>query len=287
MTTSMLKMRTLIDGVMQLLPLSWYLQIQFYKNYHRFLNIKNPKTYADKLAYLKLHKKSDILKILVDKYEVRNYVSDKIGEEYLVPLIGVYNNTDEIPWNELPQKYVLKCTHDSQSVILHVNENDFDKEKAIVSLNKHLKRNLYDYAKEYPYKNIKPRIICESFLDDNGHPPYDYKIMCFGGEPQYVIIDKDRFSNHKRDIYDINWNKLDITTDHEQTDVIDLKPVVLKEMLELARTLSEGFPHVRVDFYIVDNKIYFGEMTFFPWAGVIWVKPDKWNYKWGEQIVIE
>lgn len=266
------------------MPDEMYLQWQFHHIFGRWLNLKNPKTYADKLAWLKIHKKDQRLTKLVDKYEVRNYVKSVIGEEYLIPCLGIYNNTEEIPWNILPEKYVLKCTHDSASVILHKSNNDFDKEGAIKSLNQHLGRNMYWYAREYAYKDVPARIICEAFLDDNGKAPADYKIMCFGGEPKYIILDLDRFGDHHRDCYDINWVKQDFTTDHEQSESISPKPKNLEKMLELASKLSTGFAHVRVDFYNLDGKIYFGEMTFFPWGGPIWFKPDEWNYRFGELI---
>lgn len=243
-------------------------------------------TYADKLAYLKVHKKDPRLVKLVDKYEVREYVAKTIGEEYLIPLIGVYNSTAEIPWESLPEKYVLKCTHDSASVILHTSDSGFDKEAAIQSLNKHLGRNMFYYAREYAYKDVPPRIVCESFLDDNGKAPSDYKILCFGGKPHYIILDMDRFGDHHRDCYDTNWVKQDLTTDHEQGADVAPKPQGLDKMLELAGKLSKGFRHVRVDFYNVNGKIYFGEMTFFPWGGPIWFKPDEWNYKLGKLIDI-
>ena len=266
------------------MPDEMYLQWQFHHIYGKWLDLKNPKTYADKLAWLKLHEKDSRLTKLVDKYEVRDYVKSVIGEEYLIPCLGVYNNTDEIPWNELPEKYVLKCTHDSASVILHKSNDDFDKENAIKSLNQHLGRNMYWYAREYAYKDVPPRIICEGFLDDNGKAPSDYKFMCFDGEPIYVILDMDRFSDHHRDCYDMNWVKQDFSTDHEQSPITQPKPEGFEEMKELARKLSSGFKHVRVDLYNVSGLIYFGEMTFFPWGGPIWFKPDEWNYRFGEMI---
>lgn len=269
------------------MPDKMYLQWQFNHIYKKKLNIDEPKTYADKLAYLKTHDKNPLLSKLVDKYEVRKYVAEKIGDQYLIPLLGIYESTNEIPWADLPNKYVLKCTHDSASVILHLYESDFDKEEAIKSLKKHLGRNMYWYSREYPYKDVKPRIVCEEFLDDGGKAPSDYKIMCFDGKPKYIVLDMDRFGNHRRDVYDITWVKQDITTDHEQSDNIAEKPPVLEDMLQLAEKLSAGFPHVRVDFYYVNGRIYFGEMTFFPWGGPIWFKPDEWNYRLGSLINVD
>lgn len=268
------------------MPDKMYLKWQFWHIYHRKLNIDHPITYADKLAYLKTHDQKESLSKLVDKYAVREYVSEKIGSNYLIPLLGVYENAGSIPWDTLPEKYVLKCTHDSASVILHLSDEDFDKNAAEKSLQAHLNRNMYWYSREYPYKNVIPRIICEVFLDDNGKPPADYKIMCFNGKPHFIVLDMDRFGNHRRDVYDVNWNKTDISTDHENSGKIAQRPDALDEMLQLAEILSQGFPHVRVDFYCVNGRIYFGEMTFFPWGGPIWFKPDTWNYKLGDLIQI-
>lgn len=268
----------------KIMPNILYLKWQYFHIYHKKLNIKNPKTYAEKLSYLKVYNYNPNLSKLVDKYEVREYVRTKIGEKYLIPLIGLYCSTNEIPWNELPEQYVIKCTHDSESVIIHRSNDGFNVTKAIDSLNSHLKRNMFYYSREYPYKDVLPRIICEKFLDDNGNPPADYKIMCFSGNPYYIIIDIDRFGNHQRDCYDINWNKQDFRTDHPQSEMILEKPNALQEMLNLSSILSKDFPHVRVDFYYVNGIIYFGEMTFFPWGGPIYFKPDDWNIKLGNLI---
>lgn len=267
------------------LPTKPYLQLQYFKNYHHFLHIKKPKTYADKLAYLKVYMNDPRLTQLVDKYRVRSFVAERIGEEYLVPLLGVYKDPSEIPWNNLPEKYVLKCNHDSGSTILHNGNDSFDRDRSIAILSRHLKKNLYYYAREYPYKGVSPLILCEQFLDD-GHnlTPNDYKIMCFNGEPKFIIVDQNRFVDHHRDVYDTLWNKLDFRTDHPQTDVVLKKPEKLNQMLDLARVLSKGFAHVRVDLYLIGDRIFFGELTFCPWGGVIRFEPEKWNDVLGEMI---
>jgi len=272
--------------VCRLMPSTIYLKWQYYHVYHKNLNIGHPKTYAEKLAYLKVHKYDPRLESLVDKYQVREYISRIIGDEYSVPLIGVYNNCDEIPWDRLPDRYVLKCTHDSGSTVI-CRDSTFNQDKAIRKLKKSLGQNLYWASREYPYRNLRPRIICETYLDDNGHPPYDYKILCFSGKPHYIIVDIDRFEDHHRDCYNTQWEKIDFGTDHEQSNTIISKPQCLDSMLELAEKLSKGFAHVRVDFYILNNKIYFGELTFFPWGGLIWFKPDSLNFELGDMIDLD
>ena len=271
--------------ILNCLPTKLYLRLQYFKNYHKWLHIKHPKTYAEKLAYLKVYEYDPRLSQLVDKYRVRQYVADRIGENHLVPLIGVYKDVAEIPWDQLPERYVLKCNHDSGSTILHMSNVDFDKAHAMDVLSRHLKKNLYYYAREYPYKEVSPMIICEQFLDGGKClTPNDYKIMCFNGEPKYIILDQNRFVDHHRDFYDTSWNKLDISTDHPQTDVIQERPSKLEDMLSIARTLSKGFIHVRVDLYLIGDHIFFGELTFCPWGGVISFKPNKWNYSLGCMI---
>lgn len=267
------------------LPTKLYLQLQYFKNYKKWLHINHPMTYADKLAYLKVYQHDNRLTELVDKYRVRQYVAKIIGDEYLVPLLGVYNTTSDIPWDSLPEQYVLKCNHDSGSTVLHINNDSFNREHAIEVLSLHLKRNLYYYAREYPYRNVRPLILCEQYLTDGiGLTPNDYKIMCFNGEPRFIIVDQNRFVNHHRDVYDPDWNKLDFCTDHPQTDIVLDKPQQLDKMLMLARELSKDFKHVRVDFYFVNNHVYFGELTFCPWGGVIMFKPEKWNEVLGDLI---
>lgn len=267
------------------LPTRLYIRLQYFKNYKKWLRIKHPTTYAEKLAYMKVYQHDDRLSILVDKYRVRQYIADKIGEEYLVPLLGVYTTTDEIPWESLPESYVLKCNHDSGSTVIHASNKGFDRTHAIEVLSQHLKGNLYYYAREYPYRSVPPLILCEQYLNDGvGLTPNDYKIMCFNGEPRYIIVDQNRFVDHHRDVYDPDWNKLDFCTDHPQTDVVLDKPLELEKMLSLARELSRDFKHVRVDFYIVNEHVYFGELTFCPWGGVISFRPEKWNRILGDLI---
>ena len=273
--------------ILNSIPTKLYLQIQYFKNYRRFLHIRHPRTYADKLAYLKVYNSDPRLTQLVDKYRVRQYVADKIGEEHLIPLLGVYSSVHDIPWEKLPERYVLKCNHDSGSTILHNGGEGFDRELAMKTLTLHLKNNLFNYAREYPYKDVKPLILCERYMDDgHGLTPNDYKIMCFNGEPKYIIVDQNRFVDHHRDVYDAAWNKLDFRTDHPQTDILLEKPAKFDEMLEFARKLSKDFVHVRVDLYLIDDRVYFGELTFCPWGGVIRFDPDEWNYRLGELIEI-
>lgn len=280
-------LRTTFYSIRNYIPTPIYLKLMYWHVNKRGLNIKNPKTYAEKLAYLKVYKTQGDLSKYVDKYRVRDYVKEKIGEKYLIPLIGVYNSEEEIPWESLPSEYVLKCNHDTGSVVIKTANDTLDIEKTKKHFKKALKTNLYWSNREYPYKTVQPKIICEPFLDNDGKPPIDYKIMCFGGTPYYIICDVDRFGDHKRDVYDTSWNLADIKIEYKHNEVKMEKPRQLDEMLRLAKILSQGFLHVRVDFYIVQDKIYFGEMTFFSYGGRLWFEPDEWNYKLGELISLK
>lgn len=269
------------------IPTPIYLKLMYWRINRKALNIKNPKTYAEKLAYLKVYKTQGDLSRYVDKYRVRDYVKEKIGEKYLIPLIGVYNSEEEVPWESLPSEYVLKCNHDTGSVVIKHTQDNLDREATKLHFKKALKTNLYWAGREYPYKNVSPKIVCEKLLDNGSGEIKGYKILCFNGESKYIVCNIGRFSNHRRNTYDLDWRNQGITTDHKQYDGYVEKPEKLDKMILLARKLSEGFIHVRVDFYYVNGEIYFGEMTFLPWAGNIWFTPDEWNYKLGELISIK
>lgn len=268
------------------IPTKQYLKIQYRGKFKKKLNFKNPKTYAEKIQLLKISNFDNSLSKLVDKYEVRKYIGEKIGEEFLIPLIGVYNSPDEIDFSKLPNQFVLKCTHDSQSVVICWDKNDFNIEDAKKKLFSNLQKNAYNYSREYFYKELPRRIICEEIIGDGKNAPLDYKFMCFNGKVQFIIIDYDRFTAHSRDFYDVDWNRLKITTDCPISTYEQSKPKLLPQMIDICEKLSANYKHVRVDLYCVNNKIYFGELTFMPWAGLIEFSPNDWNYKLGNLIDI-
>lgn len=270
----------------ELLPDELFIKIQFKALFGRKLNLKMPITYAEKLQWLKLNEVNYEYTKLVDKYEVRSYVRNLIGEKYLIPLLYFYKNAKDIKWDKLPNKFVLKCTHDSGSVIICNDKSLIDKNEIVRKLNNKLKSNLYYYSREYPYKNVNARIICEKLIGDGKTAPIDYKFMCFNGKVEFIILDFDRFTKHRRDIYDLQWNKLSIITDHPMSDLLIEKPLNFDEMINICNKLSKGFKHIRVDLYDVNNKIYFGELTLFPWAGLIRFYPEEWNKRFGDLIKI-
>ena len=268
------------------LPDKTYIKIKFWLETGYRLDLNNPQSFNEKLQWLKFNDQHDEYTMMVDKYLVKDYVASLIGEKYLIPTIGVYNTIEEIKWEDLPQQFVLKTTGDSGGVIVCKDKTKLNIDEAKKKLGKLKNRNYYKYNKEYPYKNVNPRYIVEEYIvDESGYELKDYKFFCFNGEPKFVQIDFDRYSNHRRNVYDINWNLLDLQIKFPKGhDRVFPKPDNYEEMLEVARMLSKGIPHVRIDLYNVTGKIYFGEMTFFHGSGMEVFTPLEWDYKFGDFI---
>ena len=272
--------------------LSWMSDKSYLKKVYRLkigkpLNLDNPQTFNEKLQWLKLYNRDPKYTNLVDKYEVRNYIANTIGEEYLIPLLGVWDKFDDINFDELPQQFVLKCTHDSGSVIVCKDKRQFDVKKAKKKLSYCMKNNGYNFGREWPYKNIKPRIIAEKYMEDEGSAELkDYKILCFNGEPKLIQIHSGRFDAHTQDFYDCNWNKLDIRQGSPMSNTVMEKPSCIDEMCALTQKLSNIAPHVRIDWYFVNNRVYFGEITFFDGSGFDKFEPQEWDDKLGSWITL-
>lgn len=244
----------------------------FYKRYMRKkLNLNNPQTFNEKLQWLKLYNRYSEYTIMADKANGKKFISDKIGHEYLVPTIGVYESVDKVPFSELPDKYVIKCTHDSGSTFICTDKNSFEIDKVKFELSKKLKRNYYWASREPQYKNIKPQIIVEEFLcDEYGHYPLDYKFFCFGGKVRFFKIDFNRFSNHRANYYNRDFVLQDFGEKFLAPDpsIKMDRPEQFDKMVEIAEKLSKDMPFLRVDFYYINKCIYVGELTFFPAGGV-------------------
>jgi hypothetical protein len=262
--------------------ISW----RYFNIFNKKIDFKNPQTFNEKLQWLKLYDRNPLYIKLVDKYEVREYIKITIGEQYLVPLIGVYDNVDEIVLEDLPNQFVLKCTHDSGTVIIWRNKKTFDISAAKKQLKKAQKKNFYFIGREWPYKNIKPRIICEELIKTaDGKSPRDYKIFCFNGEPKFAFVASDRGESTKFDFFDIAWNRQPLKQHYPTSNYIIEKPRQWVKMLELAHTLSQGIAHVRVDFYIdSDDQILFGELTFYHFSGVEKFEPEFFDSLLGSWI---
>jgi len=263
---------------------------QFKKRLGREVNLENPVKFNDKLQWLKLNWKDPLAVKCADKYSVREFVNDKIGEEYLNELYAVYNSVDEIDLGELPEQFVLKGTHGSGFNIVCKDKNKMNWKKEKKKMKKWLKKNYHWNTREWVYKDIKPRIVSERYLNESNrnNSLTDYKIYCFNGEPLYCQYITRGKSNYTVDFFDKDWNHMPFTglriPPSPQYNKNIKKPDKYSQMLKLAAELSKGFPFVRVDFYFVDNKIYFGELTFFPLSGYGKFKPDEWNYKIGNLL---
>ena len=252
------------------------------------INLKNPKTFNEKLNWIKLYYRKPIMTIMADKYEVKKYVSDIIGSEYVIPSIAVYDKWDDIDFDSLKAPFVLKTTHSSGVIKIVQDKETFDYETTKKKFNKSLRENYFYSCREWPYKDIKPRIIVEQFIKDSKEDNLPvYKFFCFNGEPYLVqTIKNDKTSCETIDYFDMDWELLNIKQNFENSEVPLGKPDNFEEMKKLASKLSKGFPFVRVDLYSVDNKIYFSEFTFFSDAGYQKFYPDEWDLTLGEKIVL-
>lgn len=251
---------------------------KFYKNaFGNELDLENPITFNEKLNWLKLNLKNPNATICADKYEVRKYIENKGYGYILNDLLGVYDNVEEIDIDRLPDRFVLKGTHGSGWNLIVKDKNKVNWKPWKLIMKSWLRQNFYYYGREWVYKDIKPRIICEKFLEDSNKELLDYKIYCFNGIPKFIQIDVDRFTNHTANYYDVEWNETDFQYSNENSGRKIEKPKNLKEMLEISKVLSEEFEHVRVDFYEVDGKLYFGELTFFTASGSGKFNPEKYD----------
>ncbi len=277
-----------IKGIVRL-PDDLYLKIFYKKKIGKKLNLKNPQTFNEKMQWLKLNDRKEIYTTMVDKYDVKEYVANIIGEEYIIPTIGVYDNFDNINFDELPNKFVIKCTHDSGGVVVCKDKSTFNIEIARKKINDCLKNNFYYLGREWPYKNVKPRIIIEKFLEDEKNEDLiDYKIMCFNGKAQCSFLCLNRRSKEglNVDFYDLNWNKMPFERHYKQSNIVMEKPENYDLMIELAEKLAKNIPFVRVDFYDIKGKVYFGELTFYPGSGMEEFNPEEWDKKLGDLLVL-
>lgn len=259
-------------GWLDWMPDSLYLKLLYRATMGTKCNLKHPVTYNEKLQWLKLHDRKPEYADMVDKYEVRKMIEKTVGSEYLIPCYGVYESFDAIDFHKLPEQFVLKCTHDSGSVIICKDKVKFDIADAKQSLDDAMKRNYYSTYREWPYKYVKPRIIAEKYMvDESGDDLKDYKVMCFNGVAKVIEVHENRFADgkeHTQTFYDRNWNKLHIYQEglmyvREERPA----PLQLEKLLELSEKLAKDMYHARVDWYIINDKIYFGEITFFDGSG--------------------
>lgn len=267
-----------------------FLRLKYALVFKKNLCIDFPVTFNEKLQWLKLYDRRPEYTVMVDKYLVREYVEKKIGAQYLVPLLGVWDNPSEIDFSALPKQFVLKCNHNSGlGMCICKDKEQLNIAKVKKALHKGLKQNYYLTGREWPYKNVPRKIIAEQFLQSDAGGLTDYKVHCFNGKPKLILVCKDRFANTglTEDFFNENWEHLNICRpNHPNAAQTIQKPDQLSQMLELTSELSKGIPFLRVDFYIVNGKIYFSELTFFPASGFEKFVPEEWDYTLGAWLTL-
>lgn len=250
------------------------------------LNLDNPKTFSEKIQWAKLYDSTEEKGLLSDKYAVRDWVEEKIGKEHLIPIIGAYDSFDEIDFDSLPDRFVMKCNHASGWNLIVKDKDSFDKKAAKKKFDKWMSLDFSFYsAFQLHYHYIKRKIVVEEYFE-NIDSLDDYKFLCFDGVPHYVWKDTGRFTKHCRNVYDMNWNRLDLDFEYPRSEIEDEKPAVYDQMLQIVSVLCKGFSQVRVDLYEVDGKIYFGEMTFTSGNGLDKFKPYSFDEEFGKAYIL-
>lgn len=274
-------------GLCDSMPDEEYLKRMFKAKMGRELDLENPQTFNEKLQWMKIHDRKSIYTTMVDKYAAKKYVADIIGEQYIIPTLGVWDRFEDIDFNALPNQFVLKCTHDSGGLVICKDKSNLDIAAAKEKINRSLKRNFYYSGREWPYKDVKPRIIAEKYMEDTGSQELrDYKFFCFGGQARCYKVDFDRFIEHHANYYDMESHILDfgesafLPVPGKELSI----PKEIDQMAKLAENLSQDIPFLRADFYDVEGKIYFGELTFYLASGFVFFTKENADLKLGEWI---
>lgn len=265
---------------------SLFLKVKFRLLMGYKLNLKDPKTFNEKLQWLKLNDIHAEYTKMVDKVDAKSYVASQVGSKYIIPTLGVWDSVDDIDWASLPKQFVVKATNDSGGIVVCKDKSSLDIESAKVKLRGLGGRDYTLTSKEYPYRDVPHRFIAEEYMEDeSGYELKDYKIFCFDGEPKFLFVATGRQQNDTRfDFYDTEFNHLPVLNGHPNADVWPVKPENFEEMLDVASKLSKGLTHVRVDLYNVNGRIYFGELTFFHWSGMVPFEPREWDETFGSYI---
>lgn len=247
-------------------------------------DLDNPKTFTEKLQWLKLHDHNPEYTRMADKLAMRTYVRDKVGEGHTVPVLGIWNRFEDIDFDALPDRFVLKTTHDSGSYLICRDKASFDRKNASKVLSRSLKRNYYRTTREWQYKDIEPRIIAEQYMDDGKTNLTDYKFFCFNGKPLFMYSEEESSGNPTQAIADMQYNMMPFSMDDAKADVLPPKPDLFDDMASAAEKLSHGIPFLRVDMYCIGNAFYVGELTFYHYGGYIPFNPVEWDLKLGEKL---
>lgn len=262
-----------------------FLKIKYWLKTGKKLDLSNPRTFNEKLQWLKLYDRNPKYKDLVDKCKVRSYISKTIGSKYLIPLIGVYNSFEEINFDKLPNEFVLKPNHTSGNIFICRDKSKIYYNDLKKKVNKWLKKDYYWFHREWCYKNIMHKIICEKYMvDESGEGLKDYKFFCFNGEVKAMFVATNRFVDTRFDFFDLDFNHLPFMQHYPNANIIIKKPKGFEEMIRLAKILSKDIPHIRVDFYDINSNVYFGELTFFHFSGFEKFEPEKYDEIFGSWL---
>lgn len=275
-----------IDCLLRLIPDELYLKLVYYLQNGKWLNISNPTYYNEKLQWIKLYDRNGRMPIFADKSKVKEVVADIMGDKYIIPTLMVTEDTYSIDFSKLPESFVIKCTHDSGSAVICMNKRDFNWRQAQRRLEFLLKQNYYWYLREWQYRDIQPRIIVEKYIGSYKSLPDEYKFFCFDGVPKIVMVVKGREKIAKSNFYDMEFNCLPLKIENPNFKERLNKPCNFSEMICIAKELSKGFRHVRIDLYNISGRIFFSEMTFQHWGGISRIEPNEWNKILGEWIPI-
>ncbi len=274
-------------GFFNWLPDKLFLQLMYRNHMGIRLDLKNPRRFSEKLQWLKLYDRKPLYTQIVDKYAVRSYIEKIVGPEHLIPLLAVYDSVAEIDWAALPDAFALKCTHGSGYNIICSDKQTLDIAAAEKKLKLWLKSNWFYNSREWPYKHVRPRLICEKFMSEQTNAPDDYKVMCFAGVPHFIQLHKNRFTDHQMEILDVNWQALPLSSTFKLAKETSPKIALLDEVLEIAAKLAQGFPFIRIDLFIVNQMIYCNEMTLYDGTGFLRFNPDHFDFAFGDLIELD
>lgn len=268
-----------------------WIEYRFFQTFDRKLDLDRPSSFNEKLQWLKLNYKNPMCTLMVDKITAKDYVAEHIGDDIeIIPTLGVWDSFDEIEWNSLPEQFVLKCNHDSGGLVICRDKSHLDKEAAKRKINKCLKKNYFWHGREWVYKDTKPRILAEKYMENEGQPEIsDYKFYCFDGEVKCLYVSTGMENHHTARVgfFDTEFKPMPFKrTDYETYEKVPEIPTTFEKMKELAARLSKGFPFLRVDLYEIDGKVYFSELTFIPCSGWMTFEPEAWDFKMGEWLTL-
>lgn len=284
------RLRFWILKILCFIPDAYMLKLQYWIKLSRKLNLRDPQRYTEKLQWYKTCYRNMLMVQCVDKYEVRKFVESKELRSILNELYGVYDKAEYIDFESLPQQFVIKTTDGGggENVLICLDKTELDIPATIHKVNSWLNRKDINAGREWAYTGIsKSRIVVEKYLINKDNPEagiQDYKFFCFQGKVYYIVYDADRYIGHKRNFYDTHWNYLAVGSDCPTIGDVIPRPSGLEDMIKVAEKLSKDFPHVRVDLYYIDERVIFGEMTFYPWSGYVQFLPDRFDYLLGEKF---